>query len=94
MYAVIKTMLTNNQKILGDLVKSPSQNPPPNFQSSSPVAECLEGENHLGVHHSFSFLPLKGFLNSLCLFSKASFSFEARSRSPFSKALQCNVKSK
>ena len=79
--------LKRDQKIWGDLEKSPSQNPPLNVQSSSPVAACLVCSNHLGVHQSLSFFPLKGFLNSLCLFSSASFCFAASSSSPFSNAL-------
>ena len=85
--AVINFLITN-QKIDGDFEKSPSQKPPLKDQSSSPVAECLLGENHLGVHHSFSFLPLKGFRNSRCLFSNISFCCAAKSNSPFSNALK------
>lgn len=79
--------LLRDQKIWGDFEKSPSQNPPLNVQSSSPVAVCLLCSNHLAVHQSLSFFPLKGFLNSLCLFSSASFCFAASSSSPFSNAL-------
>ena len=79
-----------DQKISGDVEKSPSQNPPLNFQPSSPVTACLLASNHLGLHHSCSFFPLKGFRKSLCLFSKLSFSLAARSKSPFSSALIWN----
>ena len=79
--------IVTNQKIDGDFEKSPFQNPPEYFQSSSPVIGFLQGANHLGVHHSLSFLPLNGFLNSRCLFSNDSFSFAASSNSPFSRAL-------
>ena len=85
--------LLRDQKIWGDFEKSPSQNPPLNVQSSSPVAVCLLCSNHFGVHQSLSFFPLKGFLNSLCLFSSTSFCFAASSSSPFSNALTiaCHV---
>merc|ERR1719464_973257 len=83
--------LLRDQKIWGDFEKSPSQNPPLNVQSSSPVAVCLLCSNHFGVHQSLSFFPLKGFLNSLCLFSSTSFCFAASSSSPFSNALMSGL---
>ena len=86
--------LLRDQKIWGDFEKSPSQNPPLNVQSSSPVAVCLLCSNHFGVHQSLSFFPLKGFLNSLCLFSSTSFCFAASSSSPFSNALTINTVSR
>merc|ERR1719500_134295 len=82
-----------NQKISGEVEKSPSQNPPLNLQPSSPVTLCLLASNHLGLHQSCSFFPLKGFLNSLCLFSKLSFSLAARSQSPVSRCQLATVAS-